>query len=249
VKTLRVCLYLLLVSVLCSLIFLYERRSIVLPWQVQTQQAVYSSLIETGENSLLQAAEFKMKVLFPYDFMEEGDRADWHVLQWYYDNLPEDYLLKSSPSFYPDYVLPEAWKYSSLYSLCRECGINLASDPEFFIVISASVRAGLPFSTNSMQIFPLSEEEEEVQRVALVLPSPEITDIIIEDRSDEDRGFPEVPMTPDQWSRFIRVLGPRFRDLAIREGILEMAEESASLLMKDLFEGAGIDIQTIEFSS
>ena len=247
-KTIKTGFYLLLISVVFSLVFLVQTRTLVLPWQRQTQKAVYSTLMETGETSLLQSAEYRMKILFPYDFMEDGDKVDWQVLQWYYNNDPDQYQMNSSPSFYPDQVLPGQWKYASLYSLCRESGIDPANDGSFFIVISAAVRAGISFSSETMEIVPLTDESRAVPKVRLVLPSPEITDIIIEDRNVQNNDFPEVPMTPDQWSRFIKVLSPRFRDLAIREGILEMAAESATRLLRDLFEGAGFEIQTIDFS-
>ena len=248
-KTLRFGIFILLVSLILSFAFLIHSRAVLLPWQNRIEKAVYTTLIETSEASLLQSAEFRMKVLFPYDFIEEGDSPDWQVLQWYYNNAPDDYPLKSSPSFYPDLVLPDQWKYADLYSFCRESGVDPADDPGFFIVITAAVRAGIPFSSDKISIQVLSLETEGTQKVRLILPSPEITDIIIEDRTYQDGGFPEVIMTPDQWSRFIRTLSPRFNELAVREGILELAKESAALMMRDLFEGAGVEIHKIEYSN
>ncbi|MDA3957388.1 DUF4230 domain-containing protein [Oceanispirochaeta sp.] len=248
-NTLRLGFFILIVSLVFSLFFLIQGQTLNLPWQSRTDKKVYSTLMETSEASLLQSAEFRMKVLFPYDFMEEGDDVNWQVLQWFYNNDPDAYLLKSSLSFYPDLKLPAKWKYASLYALCRESGVDPANDSDFFIVISAIARAGVPFSSDKMLIQPLPLSADGSPRVDMILPSPGITEIIIEDRTDEDNGFPELTMTPDQWSRFIRILSPQIRELAVREGILDLAEESAALLLKDLFEGAGIEIQKIEFSS
>jgi len=247
-KLLRTGLLFLILSLFLCLGYLLYSRPISFPWSFKRESSFYTTLVESGESSILHSAEFRMKVLFPYDFIDKGDKVNWRLLQHYYNLNPNEYALKSSQSFYPDRSLPEDWKYASLYALCRESGIDPGEDRDFFVVISASVKAGIPFISENMKVQSTSETHEGREKIKLTLPVAKITDIIVEDRTEENNGFPEVPMSPAHWSRFISVLSPEISELAVREGILDLAQESASLLIRDLFEGAGIDLQEIDFS-
>jgi len=247
-KSLRTGILILCLSLILTALSLFFSGRVTLPWSPFRETSVYTTLIESGETALLHAAEYRLKVLFPYDFIEKGVKPDWWILQSYYNRDPDEFALKSSESFYPDSVLPEPWNYARLYALCRESGVDPAADPDFFVVLTASVKAGIPFLSEQMKVRKLSGQDENDEKIILTLPVPRITDIIVEDRSDENSGFPEVDMTPAQWSRFITVLSPEISDLAVKEGILDLARESASFLVTDLFEGAGIELQEIEFS-
>jgi len=248
IRAIRTGLILLGISVLlCGGYLLYEGR-FTFPWSMTRESSVYTSLVESGQSSILNSAEFRMKILFPYDFIDKGDEINWRLLQWYYNNNRDEFNRKSSESFYPERELPENWKYARLYALCRESGIDPADDSDFFVVISASVKAGIPFISENMRVLTETGPDENTEKIKLILPGAKITDIIIEDRTQENSGFPEVAMSPAQWSRFISALVPEISELAVREGVLELARESASLLIRDLFEGAGIDLQEINFS-
>jgi len=227
-----------------------------MPWSPRRITTVYTTLIESTEISLLQTAEYSLKILFPYDFIDEGDDINWRRLQRRYNLSPEEFRLLESPEFHPDFRIPPEWKYASLYRICRESGLDPASDPWTFVVIEAGLKAGI-----TLPEFPLGGggagaagtmirlEGPEEKKVVLTLPAPEITDIIIRDRPAEGHGYPDVRISPRQWGNLITLLTPRIENLAREEGILEEASSGAEALLTDLFEGAGFEISEIRFNS
>jgi len=242
-KTMRLLIILMMLISIPAVYLLINRDFIHLPWQSERITHVYTELIESSESSLLQTAEFRFKLIFPYDFVDAGDDVDWHYLQRQYDYFPDEYPMRSSREFYGNRELPDNWKYAELYALCRECGIDPAGRGEDFMVISTRTRAGFNFDEDSMTLY--SEDSDE--NVILTLPGPEITAIIIEDRAAENSGYPELEINPEQWSRFITALTPEIGELAVHEGILDLAEETARFLLADLFKGAGMELQRIDF--
>ncbi|MBF9015494.1 MULTISPECIES: DUF4230 domain-containing protein [unclassified Oceanispirochaeta] len=243
-KTIRLMIILLVLSVLLTLLLLVQKGIIRFPWQPERITHVYTELIESSESSLLQTAEFRFKLIFPYDFVDEGDEVNWQFLQRQFENLPEEFPMRASEEFYFDREIPFMWKYAELYALCRECGIDPAGRGEDFIVVSTRTRAGFNFNEESIFL----DTELPDGKVVLTLPGPEITAIIIEDRIAEDGGYPELEMSPSQWSRFITALTPEIAKLAVDEGILDLAEETARFLLSDLFGGAGLKLQRIDFN-
>ncbi|MDC7235514.1 MAG: DUF4230 domain-containing protein [Spirochaetales bacterium] len=243
-KMLRTSLFLAMIAAVLILLLILGKGLIPFPWEAERETLVYTSLVESCESSLLQTAEYSMKMIFPYDFVDPEDLVDWAYLKRQYDYLPDEFALRASEEFYHDRELPEKWKYAGLYSLCRECGIDPAGRGEGFIVVSSRTRAGFDFSETSIV---LENPEVNEKKMDLILPGPEITAIIIDDRIPEDKGYPDMVMTPDQWSRFITALTPEIGAFAVKEGILELAEETAGFLLRDLFEGAGLEIRRIEF--
>jgi hypothetical protein len=248
-KLIRGLVILLFLSGLLTVLFLVQNGTLNFPWQPERTSLVYSKLVESSETSLLQTAEFHLNLLFPYDFVEEGDIVNWQFLQRSYDSDSEELIRKSSKDFYPDRVVPDKWKYGKLYKLCRESGLDPAGRADNFVVVSTRTKAGFSFNKDTIALTSIPEQIADIEtiKVILTLPGPEITAIIIEDRVHEDDGFPEVPMSPAQWSRFISVLSPEIGEIAVREGILDLAEETAQFLLADLFGAAGIEIQRIDF--
>ena len=235
---LLVSLAFLIIAVLL-LMLTYKYR---MPWEPVRISEVCSSLVETSEVSLLQTAEYSMNVLFPYDFVEPGDDPDWRFYRFIYDTDPEQFRRQSSPLFHPDGKLSERWRYAPLYALCRECGLDPAGDN--FLVFDVRVKGGLPLSSEDLEV---QLPDEDVKRVRLILPEPRITDIIIEDRSSENGGFPEIDMTPDQWSLFMEKIRPSVEELAVKKGLLSLAGETAVYLTREIFEGAGFEVEDIVF--
>lgn len=238
ISTLLISLAFLAIAVVL-LVLTYRYR---MPWEPVRISEISSSLVETSEASLLQTAEYSMNVLFPYDFIDDEDDPDWRHYSFFYDEAPEQYKLRSSASFYPSGELPEKWRYASLYKLCRDCGLDPAEQD--FLVFDVRVRGGLPLNSEELELQFLLPDEK---RVTLILPEPRITDIIIEDRISGTVGFPEVEMTPDQWSLFMEKIRPSVEELAIRRGLLRLAAETAEYLTRELFEGAGFELEEVVF--
>ena len=246
----RFILPLLLLFILAGfLISLASSFSFSLPWRQSRVTTVYTYLVETSQDSLLNSAEYTIKLLFPYDFIEAGDEVPWRTLQYYYNYDRNTLLLKESAEMYPDRIIPPEWKYASLYRMCRESGLDPAVDPLNFVVLEAVLKAGVILPSD------LPDEREDFlqlggrdkKNLTLILPAPEITDIIILDRPAEGYGYPEVAINPDQWSSLVGMVTPRIMVLAGEKGILEEAARGAAGLLTDLFEGAGFEVDNISF--
>ncbi len=237
-----------LIVIFLSVSLFYPFREFRFPWEAQRVTSVYTSLLESTGDALLNSSEYSLKIIFPYDFIEREDldSVPWRDLQRLYDTYREDYLLRENPELYPDRKIPDEWKYAALYRLCRENGLDPASDPRSFVVIAAGIKAGIRLMDRESYL--ISVESGEDKTLKLRLPPADITDIIIIDRPVEDQGFPEVRITPQQWSSLIDTITPGIIRMAVDKGILEEAERSAVSLLKGLFEGAGFDIGQIEFS-
>lgn len=251
-KILRLIILLLILSLLLTVFILIQQGVLHLPWQPERVTHVYSELIESSESSLLQTAEFRLKIIFPYDFVDEKDDVDWQFLQRQFEIYPDEFQMRASKEFYPDKEIPYEWKYAEIYTLCRESGIDPAGRGESFIVISTRTRAGFDFNEDSIslvtEMFHTVDGEKESDSVILILPGPEITAIIVDDQIPEDDAYPEIDMSPSQWSRFIIALTPKIGELAVDEGILDLAEETATFLLSDLFGGAGLELRRIDFN-
>ena len=242
---------LLFASVLGALILLLTMVSghFRLPfWKEKRITSVYSSLIESTEDSLLNSSEYTLKVIFPYDFIEPGDRdaVPWRTMQRLYNSDSAAFLLKDNPELYPDREVPSQWKYASVYRMCRENGLDPAGDPDSFLVVSAGIKAGFRLLDENNPLFSLETGED--KKLNLRLPPAGITDIIIYDRPEGGQEYPEVAMTPQQWSRLIEALMPEIVKMAEDKGILREAEVSAVSLLSELFKGAGYDVENITFS-
>ncbi len=233
------CLALLLTAAVLVMTGAYK-----LPWSPVRINQVYSQLVKSSESSLIETARYRMKLIFPYDFIDREDDVNWPLLQWYYNRLPLEFAARSEAEYYPDRTLPAEWKYGRLYRVCREAGIDPAARSSDFVVISVTARAGFDFRGTSISL----EGNEEKKTVTLILPEPEITAIIVEDRSSGGEGFPEVTISPAQWSLFISEISPRIGELAVEEGILDSAAESAELLLASLFHGAGLYVEEIVYA-
>ena len=217
-----------------------------LSWFASGNTSVYTSLVESCRDSLMNTAEYSLDVIFPYDFIEPDDEVSWRTLQRSYDFNRSDYLLRESSENYLDRRLPAEWKYAALYRLCRESGLDPAADPFSFVVIGAGIKAGVPLPGAGQQ--EIGPEDLVRKKLHLSLPAPRITDIIIKDRPVEGPGYPEVRMEPDQWSFLIEKISPGIVSMAEQKGILDEAGSSASALLSDLFEGAGFEVDEIRFT-
>ncbi len=220
-----------------------------LPWEPSRITSVYTTLEESASESLLNTAEFSLKVLYPYDFIDAGDEVPWKTLQRHYNYHRDDYLTRESREFYPEGIIPEAWQYASLYRMCRECGLDPAADPLSFVVIEARLKAGinLRFQEDGSIEGALHLHGSNEKKLDITLPAVQITDIIIVDRPVQIYGYPEVRISPGQWKNLIEALIPDIKELACERGLLDEAARGAALLLTDLFEGAGFEVNDIQF--
>ena len=91
------------------------------------------------------------------------------------------------------------------------------------------------------------EREEEVvdgrlvRRIAIPLPEPEITYVLIEDRDTDSYPYPDVNLRPDGWRRVAGFVSDRVRKRTIDDGILTEASERGRNAIRALLLGAGYD--------
>lgn len=241
---------LLILSMGVASLIIVPQLSLQFPWKASRMTTVYTSMVESSQTSLVNTAEYSLKILFPYDFIEEGDEVPWKHLQRHYNYNREEYLLNESPEMYPDREIPTPWKYAALYRICRESGLDPAYDSLSFVVIEAGLKAGvcLPVGGPEQEGGDfLSIHGPSGKNISLNLPAASITDIIIRDRPVEGQGYPELKMTPKQWSLLIERITPRIEGLAMEKGLLREAEMGAEQLLSDLFQGAGFEVDEILF--
>ena len=239
----------ILLCVTGAVLLVIPQVPFVLPWKPSRLTSVYTTLEESVSESLLNTAEFTLKILYPYDFIDREDEVPWKMLQRQYNYSREDYLMRESREFYPDRKIPEAWQYAALYRMCRECGLDPAADPLSFVVIEARLKAGisLPFQEDGAFEGVLHLDGSNEKKLDITLPAVQITDIIIVDRPVRTHGYPEVRISPGQWRTLVETLIPDITELACERGLLDEAGRGAALLLTDLFEGAGFEVNNIQF--
>ena len=214
------------------------------------QSASYAVLQEVRDIYSLNTAEYTMKVIFPFDFIEPG--INWQELKYYYDTDKEAFREKSQIDYYPDRKVPVTWRYSHFYAQCRGAGYELAKAQQDFFIITATVKAGF-----NLENYPLLDDNKpdgdldnfvrikqtDDGKKILYLKKPDsvVTEFIIEDHNLSALGYPDVSLSPDQWSAIIRYLSPRIEDIVILKGILEEADRNGQQLLTQIMLGSGFD--------
>lgn len=198
------------------------------PLQVKQKQltAVTTRLKEIYPLSRVQTAEAVYSFVFPFDFF--SDEAPWEILfghRWSdMVKLPESDLN------------PLQKKVMELYRLGLSLGFNPRGGKKF-IVVPVLVRAGVDFSSQVPQV----QWSKSDRVLEVVLPPVRETDFLImkEDKPGQD-GFPEYPMTADQWKRLSQALEPAVRLILEHRGLYREAQENAQKVFTDLFQTAGL---------
>ena len=214
------------------------------------KSAAYAVLKEIRDIYSLNTAEFTLKVIFPYDFIEPG--IDWQELKYYYDTDKEKFREKSHPGYYPDNRLPVTWEYSHFYAQCRGAGYELAKTRQDFFIITATVKAGYdlenyPNLTENKLDKPLEDyiriTQEKTGEKILYIKKPDtiITEFIIEDNNLNALGYPDVALSPEQWRVLIHYLSPKIKSMVIFKGILKEADANGCQLLTQILVGSGFD--------
>ena len=192
-----------------------------------------------------------MKVVFPFDFI--GDKeVNWIYLKLQYDREPRLFLAKSDPAWHPGGRLPSNWEYAGIYTLCRQVGIDPGRPDYRFVVMSASVRAGVDLDlwleeftsgepTDEVGGISVTVDEDGTRTLEISAPPVIVTSFHIEDRDAAADGFPDVPLTPEGWRLLVEKLWPRLREMAQEGGLLISAENESRSFLTEIFTAAGYD--------
>lgn len=209
--------------------------------------ASWSVLEEIRNLEELETASYQMRAVFPYDFTN-GENVNWSTLKAQYDYAPETFLLKAAPEWHPDGRLPPEWKYAELYAMCRQAGIDPGRANPRFIVLSTDVQGGVDLELWQTR---LSDNPDSIRisisqtdgRKTLILPEPPIsvTSFSVADKDSSKEGFPDVPLSPEEWGRLVNNLENRLINMALEKELLERAGENAKDFLREIFLAAGYD--------
>jgi len=230
---------------------------------IKSQKSGFWSVMEEIRNlDEFVTAEYRMKLVFPFDFVE-GEKPDWVFLKQQYDLDSDIFLAKADPSWYENGQLPPQWQNAKLYYYCRQAGMDPGRPDYRFLVISLSVTAGVDVdrwlheiemdrnkdkqNASFSQVADKADKAEkreggEVKEdPVLRIPEPPVTifSFIIEDRNSVDEGFPDVPVSPEKWQVLVKELEPLLINTAEKEGLLESAESGSREFIRGIFMAAG----------
>lgn len=213
--------------------------------------ASWSILEEIRLLNDLETAAYEMKVVFPYDFIGD-EEVNWGYLKLQYDREPRLFMAKTDPAWHSGGRLPADWEYAEIYTLCRQVGIDPGRPDYRFVVMSASVRAGVDLDlwldeftagepNDDVEGITVTVDEDGTRTLGIAAPPVIVMSFIIEDRDAVADGFPDVPLTPEGWRLLVEGLRPRLREMALEGGLLETAEKESRSFLTEIFMAAGYD--------
>ncbi len=211
----------------------------------------WSILQEIKDLEELETAAYDMRIVFPFDLVGE-DEVDWRFLKIQYDRSPSQFLQKTSSDWYVGGILPREWKYGNLYYLCRQAGIDPGRPDNRFIVMSISIHAGVKlnswlsgFETSGpediVKGIEISIADDGSRSLMILAPQVEVTSFIVEDRDVTKEEYPDVPVSPEEWSHLVSGLEPALREMAMSGKLLERADSEARSFLTEIFKAAGYD--------
>ncbi len=245
--------FIIFLAALVLLFFAFQKAKLQLGSFLQftgrRQSVSWSVLEEIRDIKELETASYTLKSVFPYDFVDAGT-VDWSFLQLQYDRSPSLFLEKTHPSWHPGGRVPDEWNGAEIYALCRQAGIDPGRPDYRFLVISTELRAGIDFDVwlgdlgeqderGEVPGIRISTREDGSKELRLEALPVEIMSFIVEDRDTAVDGFPDVPLSPDRWRILVEALEPRLMDLALENGLLEVAEEQGRAFISEIFMAAG----------
>ncbi len=210
--------------------------------EVTTQGIIFEK--EVRDLVQLETLEYHVQLVFPYDFIEKTeDSTDWYEVRRLWYNHKEELYWRTSPSYYPELAVPPIWKAVEFFDLSMRVGMDIAAKPYQFLVLSCTLRGGIDFSEKE----PFFTYTSEGNLKEVVFPGPIITYFSIDDRIPSDEGFPEIPMTPENWSFLITELTPVIKERIIETGFLEKAGKKARTMILELLHAAGEQDVVIQY--
>lgn len=199
-----------------------------------TKESAYTIVDEIGDLYLLNTTEYRVKLIFPYDFIDRD--INWSAVKEIHEQGKE-----------PD---EDQRKNLKIYQSCLDAGIDPSVDLFDFIILTAVVKAGINISDSIYDNPEMDREDrffkygsitesDKGQSIELLLPDAEITDFYIEDRRPDSDNFPDAELTPGQWRDLIIFLNPLIMEKVVRLGILENAGENNRKLIEKILKDSG----------
>lgn len=198
------------------------------------EESAYTIAEEIGDLYLLNTSEYRVKLIFPYDFINRD--VDWRQIKYLFEQNLE----------------PEESERNQLeiYRSCLDAGIDPAVDNYNFIILTAVVKAGINISGTAydnpqfydkelLSQFISINDHEMGKSISLFIPDAGITEYYIEDRKTDNDNFPDAELTPGQWRDLVNFLNPRIVDKVIDLGILDNAGENNRILIEKILKDSG----------
>ena len=89
-------------------------------------------------------------------------------------------------------------------------------------------------------------ETEDGGKILEIIPPPVgLTSFFIEDKDASREGFPDIPLSPEEFRILSDALLPRLREMALSGGLIEKARTGALSFLTEIFTAAGCD--SVEF--
>ena len=90
------------------------------------------------------------------------------------------------------------------------------------------------------------QETEDGGKILEIIPPPVgLTSFFIEDRDASREGFPDIPLSPEEFRILSDAMLPRLREIALSGGLIEEARIGALSFLTEIFTAAGFD--TVKF--
>ena len=90
------------------------------------------------------------------------------------------------------------------------------------------------------------QETEDGGKILEIIPPPVgLTSFFIEDRDASREGFPDIPLSPEEFRILSDAMLPRLREIALSGGLIEEARTGALSFLTEIFTAAGFD--TVKF--
>ncbi len=200
---------------------------------IRTRQTVVSNFVLENARPIfsLQAAEYTLKTVFPFDYITFPD-----VYESALKNFRRGNELEGSEK-----------ELEELIKLMQNIDFSLRKKTDQFVVMSLKIRAGYDFT--EMQELPEEDFRNAVMKmlsfdyrkriVYLTLPEPVITDIIIEDPDPQTYQYPDIALSPKEWMQVASFVIEKLPENEIIIPVLNEARENTKLLLKELFLSGG----------
>ena len=199
------------------------------------KHSAYTIADEVGDLYLLNTSEYRMKMIFPFDFVKRD--VDWWKVKHNFEQKSVDGA--------------EISREMLIYSACLDAGFDPTVDIYDFIVLTAVIKAGINISGTAFgnpelfgneridEYIQINEQDNNQKNISIYIPEVEITDYYIEDRKPDNDNFPDAELTPRQWRDLVNFINPLIQEEVISLGILENAEENSRLLIEKILKDSG----------